>query len=91
MSEPVKWDRLKWGVKYVGQPMDTDLLIGSTWDEACRLGSIRYEGEPTRPILFDTRSQCRAWVKDRNARHWVQDENPYRVIRVREIVQEEQP
>jgi hypothetical protein len=54
------WDRLLWGVVFTSHKKDDDpVLIGQRW--AHDLGHVPYLGEPSRPLLFDTRQSCRDW------------------------------
>lgn len=41
-------------------------------------------GEPTRPLLFQTRKECRAWIKARRCEYFGKR---YRCVRVRERVE----
>lgn len=89
-----RWDRLLWGVHFIGSARDkTPMLIGGLW--ADDLGGKPYAGEPTRALLFCTRAQARDWCAEtmrkwRDGRHrddcvtrWA-----LRPVRVRETVME---
>lgn len=92
-----RWHRLLWGVAFESMGGDHDaMLIGSLW--ADDLKSIRYEGEPTRALLFCTRAQARAWCAKKMAgwREGRTARDPVmtwrvRPVRVRETVQVEAP
>lgn len=92
-----RWHRLLWGVAFESVAGDHDaMLIGSLW--ADDLKSIRYEGEPTRALLFCTRAQARAWCAKKMAgwREGRTASDPVmtwrvRPVRVRETVQVEAP
>ena len=59
MTKTANQHRLLWGVKFESGRADADaMLIGSLWADDIK--SIRYEGEPTRALLFCTRAQARA-------------------------------
>lgn len=65
------------------------MLIGDLWDS---LHEGRYKGEPTRCLLFTTRSAARAWCVAAKAKnnyhspHWI-----FRAISVREVVEPTPP
>lgn len=78
------WDRKLWGVVLMHwMPGERDNLLGSRWhgDVAAR-GA--YLGEPTRAFLFQTRKECRAWIKAHRCEYLGKR---YRCVRVRERVE----
>jgi hypothetical protein len=92
-----RWHRLLWGVVFESVVGDHDaMLIGSLW--ADDLKSIRYDGEPTRALLFCTRAQARTWCAKKMA-GWREGRTAsdrvmtrrVRAVRVRETVQVEAP
>lgn len=88
-TKPNPWDRRLWGVLFHTGSVYEPLLLGATWDDDLR-NRAYYPGEPTRPLLFQTRAQARAWCrrqmdqwrgrKDYAARWTV------RPVRVRELI-----
>lgn len=80
------WNRLLWGVELIDEHKET-MIIGGGWHENM---IARYEGEPSRPILFLTRKLSREWCKGRNKQYesweWPCNKWRFRPIRVREIV-----
>lgn len=58
------WNRRLWGVEFSHEG-DT-MLLGQGWHEVY---PSRYQGEPTRPLLFTTRALCRAWCAQKTARY----------------------
>jgi hypothetical protein len=83
------WDRLPWGVVFTSQglvPPDPPMLLGTAWDSRQR--SVP-STEPTRPLLFRTRAQCREWCREQNAKwreHPSLDTWSVRPTQVRELV-----
>lgn len=90
------WDRLLWGVLFFGDlPEDKPLLIGDAWNADVFGKPLRYDGEPTRPLLFCTQKQARTWCKER-MREWMKRDDfvakwVVRPVRVRETVRVEIP
>ena len=56
------WDRLLWGVLFSSGFKGGSTLIGSSWDDL-HVGKSSYPGEPTRALLFCSRSLARAWCR----------------------------
>ena len=78
------WDRVLWGVELrVRDKDDPPMILGSRWHFNGRLG---HDGEPTRALLFCTRTQARDWCRKRNEAdaylNW-----KYTPIKVRERVE----
>ncbi|MDE2470260.1 MAG: hypothetical protein KGL35_16300 [Bradyrhizobium sp.] len=83
---PRPWDRKLWGVTLMPtQPESGErpLLLGSLWDDGVEERGA-YPGEPTRAFLFQTRNECRAWIKARRGDFFGKH---YRCVRVRERVE----
>ena len=84
MSDLVKpwdnmlWDSMLWGVTFSSQKT-SPILIGRTWGG--HFGE-HYAGEPTRPLLFNTRREAQAWCKEKNGNGCIR----FRAVRVREVV-----
>lgn len=79
------WNRLLWGVKFVGiTGKDAPMLLGAAWDSSV-LSRAGYAGEPTRALLFTNRAACRAWCK---ARQTACSETGWKFVpvRVREVI-----
>lgn len=83
------WKRVLWGILMKGSiPNDPPMLLGDAWYKP--MPQPGYPGEPTRALLFYTRSEARAWCKDARARY--SDRNDccgkwrFRPIRVTESV-----
>lgn len=89
--DPLRWDRLLWGVQFTGSSTKDQMLIGGLW--AADLGGAPYLGEPTRALLFCTRQQARDWCAQKMSR-WRDHRQPddivtrwrVRPVRVRETV-----
>ena len=81
------WNRILWGVKFTDSTGRV-LMIGDGWDHYCR----HHNGEPSRPLLFMTRDQARAWCKSTNANYKGENDDcekwKFTPVRVREIVTE---
>jgi len=57
------WHRKLWAVEF-SSPIDKPpFLIGTDWEVMSR--PVRYPGEPTMALLFQTRKLARAWCKAR--------------------------
>lgn len=55
---PRDWDRSLWGVLFTHlRTDDAPMLLGEMWAE-CRMRA-RFDGEPTRKLLFTTRAAAR--------------------------------
>jgi len=79
------WDRLHWAVGMRSKSRKPDeMLIGVSWH---KITPPIYEGEPSRPLLFHTRSQARKWCAAKTiecARH--SPDWRFRPVRVREMI-----
>lgn len=51
------WNNIYWGVLF-RCPGTGPFLVGETWH---KVRPPAYDGEPLRPLLFNTRKQARAW------------------------------
>ena len=81
----MSWNRNLWGVEFKGGfKEDQPVILGAAWN--CKRADPRYEGEPTRALLFDTRQQAREWCWDNTARYthfgW-----KFKPVKVRELVE----
>lgn len=65
-TPPNPWDRRLWGVLLDTGSDFAPHLVGAIWDDELR-DRYHYAGEPTRPLLFQTRAQARAWCRRRMA------------------------
>ena len=81
------WDRLLWGIEFIDEHKEP-MLIGGAWHK--EMIKDRYDGEPSRPILFTTRRMARKWCNEENEHHksgpWPCNCWKVRPVRVREIV-----
>ena len=79
------WDRLHWAVEMRSKSCKPDgMLIGVAWH---KITLPTYEGEPSRPLLFRTRSHARKWCAAKTiecARH--SPDWRFRPVRVREMI-----
>jgi len=79
------WDRLHWAVEMRSKSCKPDgMLIGVAWH---KITPPTYEGEPSRPLLFRTRSHARKWCAAKTiecARH--SPDWRFRPVRVRETI-----
>lgn len=58
----MKWRKELWGVEFKGSLKDDKpMLLGTLWHENARL--VKYAGEPTRALLFQTLEDARAWCQ----------------------------
>ena len=59
-----EWNRTFWGVQFISDlENEAPILLGSLWRTEVR--NVPYPDEPSRPILFRTRSAARNWCKTR--------------------------
>ena len=58
------WQRLLWGVVFSGDTRDRPMLLGTGWNGP---DPAAYPGEPTRALLFMSRSAARAWCATKQA------------------------
>jgi len=86
----MSWDRLLWGIEFSSKNDglgDKPMLIGGNWHPD---NKPRYPGEPSRPVLFETRKLAREWCAAKN--EWCKSRNDlckywhFRPVRVRESV-----
>jgi hypothetical protein len=86
------WDRKLWGIHFQGSLKEPPRLIGAAWDDKARMAPSYYLGEPTRALLFQTRSHARAWCDARHAEYMRYDADHvcrrwrFTPVRVRETV-----
>ena len=78
------WTRNLWGVEFKGaMKEDPPMILGASWHGP---SPHRYDGEPTRALLFCTREQAREWCRDRRKRSeglgWT-----FTPVKVRELVE----
>jgi hypothetical protein len=79
------WDRKFWGVEFKGgMKEDPPMILGAAWLHG--KSPRRYDGEPTRALLFCTREQAREWCRNRRERSkdlgW-----KFTPVKVRELVE----
>jgi hypothetical protein len=80
------WNRQLWGVELIRSlKEDKPVILGKAWDRT-RSEDTPYKGEPTRALLFCTRSEAREWCRNKQAdtahMRW-----RFVPIKVREIVE----
>lgn len=80
----MSWNRNLWGVEFKGgMKEDPPMIIGAAWLHPM---PHRYEGEPTRALLFCTRELAREWCRNRRERSkdlgWT-----FTPVKVRELVE----
>ena len=81
------WDRRLWGVVL----FDSGLL-GTGWNRDIRESGERYDGAPTRALLFTSRATARDWCVRKHAEYATRpDGDPcrawrFRAVRVRERI-----
>lgn len=92
MTDPTPhnpWNRRLWGVLFHSGSVCAPHLLGAIWDDDLRARAY-YPGEPTRPLLFQTRAQARAWCRPRmqewRARKDLVARWTVRPVAVREII-----
>ena len=61
------WERMLWGVVFTSGLGDK-VIIGEAW-HAERFKRSAYPSEPTRALLFMSRSAARDWCRDQNERY----------------------
>lgn len=59
----MSWDRKLWGVEF--SDGKDRFLIGTAWHNSTWMP--RYSAEPTRALLFNTRSEARNWCQAKKA------------------------
>ncbi len=77
--KPKPWDRKLWGVQC------GTMLIGSLWAKRPAI-----KDEPTRPLLFCSRTKCRQWIASQADGYWGRQArrgHRLRAVRVRECVE----
>ena len=80
--KPKVWDRKLWGVALAPNKIrDCPSLLVSSWDNSTWQV---YAGQPTRPMIFQTRKQCHAWIAAHRGDYFAKQ---YRCVRVRERVE----
>lgn len=81
------WDRTLWGVEFKSEKKES-MLIGGAWHRAMAEG--RYTGEPSRAVLFTSRSAARKWCQEMNDKYkdhsWPCDQWKFKPVKVRELV-----
>ena len=86
-----RWDGMLWGVKFTDATGVT-FLAGDGWEHQCLISWPHYDGEPTRPLLFTTRSHARKWCKEKMATYEDRTGScakwKFTPVRVRELVTE---
>jgi len=86
----MSWDRKLWGVQLVGVMRERPILIGQIWHDLHHRGL--HKDEPTRALLFVSRSAARAWCKAKMDSYKDRPEYEltrkwrFRAVRVREKV-----
>jgi hypothetical protein len=88
--KPKLWDRKLWGIEFRGSLKDDrPRLIGAGWLDSAHLVSY-YQGEPTRALLFTTRTEARAFCDVQHAKYIGRTDCcakwRFRPVRVRETV-----
>ena len=80
------WNRHLWGVEFTGSDHHS-MILGSLWRKE---KAVPYPDEPTRALLFCTRSAARKWCHEQmeiySGRSDCCADWKYRPIRVSEIV-----
>jgi hypothetical protein len=80
-----QWDRHQWAVEMRSKSCRPEgMLLGVAWH---KIIPPAHDGEPSRPLLFETRSQARKWCAAKTAecaRH--SPDWRFRPVRVREII-----
>jgi hypothetical protein len=62
----MKWRKTLWGVKF-SSPLTPPMLLGAAWHELGRV--MKYAGEPTRALLFETREDARAYCSEQRRKN----------------------
>jgi len=82
----MSWDRKLWGVLFTSKD-SSPTLIGNAWSDPF---NSRYEGEPSRVLLFTTRRSAQEWCKEKRAQYKDRPDScrywKFRPVRVRETV-----
>jgi hypothetical protein len=83
------WNRVLWGVTFSSPRTKQPMMLGQIWRNDSHV-RIYYDGEPSRALLFKTRSTARAWCREQHQKYAGRDdvcaEWRFRPIRVREAV-----
>jgi hypothetical protein len=87
-----RWDRLLWGIRFVGAD-GKSMLLGSLWLDREQQGAP-YWGEPTRALLFRSREMARKFCSAQHNRYKGREDCcarwRFHPVRVRETVREQQ-
>lgn len=63
-----RWRKELWGVEFKGSIEDDQpMLLGAVWHSLGRL--VKYAGEPSRALLFETRDDARAWCREQRQKN----------------------
>ena len=87
----MSWNRKLWGILFLGGDRSDPILIGGMWEQAMK--RIRYDGEPTRALVFMTRKDARKWCAVKNDDYAHSNDSIVRkwrckVVRVSEVVKQ---
>lgn len=82
------WDRSLWGVRFTSK--ERSFLLGRSWYRASNEANKGYPGEPTRALLFTTRTHARRFCAEQRASSketgGVCASWRFKPVRVREVV-----
>jgi len=80
------WRRVLWAVEMRSKSCRPEgMIVGTAWR---KVEAARYNGEPTRCLLFRTRKHARAWCAEATEKHAKHSPDwEFRPIRVREIIE----
>lgn len=81
------WDRALWGIVFTSdKTLSGPVLVGRVWHHAANVGWAAYPGEPTRPLLFNTRAQARGECRELRQKCAGLPAWKFRPVAVRELV-----
>ena len=64
----MQWRKTLWAIEFRGSMKnDPPMMLGQMWHELGRF--VKYAGEPTRALLFQTREDARAYCAQQRAKN----------------------
>ena len=87
LMSPEPWDRRLWGIAFRGAEKERSILLGARWATPV---PPRYDGEPSRALLFTSRAAARRWCAAKQATYAGRTDAcaqwRFTPVRVREVV-----
>ena len=87
INTKTSWNRHLWGIWFTSKETESGFLIGTAWANWCEDPRPRSPNEPSRALLFKTRTEARTWARTANM-HWSYLKFwTVKAVKVREIVE----